>query len=115
MANFRPISLCMVLYKIIAKTISNRLQAIIGKIIDKAQFFFIPDRLISNNILIAYEILHKLRQKRSGRKGFMALKLDMSKVFDRVEWGFLEVLIRHMGFDKTWTDIIIRCISTVSL
>lgn len=92
MLNFRPISLCQVLYKIIAKSIANHLQIVIGRITDEAQSAFIPDRLISDNILIAYEILHTLKQKRRGKKGFMVLKLDMSKAFDRLKWGFFRSL-----------------------
>ncbi|KAA3464146.1 reverse transcriptase [Gossypium australe] len=89
LVNFRPISLCTILYKLVAKTIANRLQEFIGMCIDSAQSAFVPGRLISDNVLIAYEILHTLRQKRFGRKRFMAVKLDMSKAYDRVEWGYL--------------------------
>ncbi|KAA3472611.1 reverse transcriptase [Gossypium australe] len=83
--NFRPISLCTILFKIVAKTIANRIQDYIGRCIDSAQIAFVPGRLISDDVLIAYEILHTLRQKRYGRKGFIAVKLDMSKAYDRVE------------------------------
>lgn len=58
LVNFKPISLCTVLYKIVAKTITNRLKEVIGRCIDAAQSAFIPRRLISNNVLLAYEILH---------------------------------------------------------
>ncbi|KAA3486869.1 reverse transcriptase [Gossypium australe] len=68
LANFRPISLCIVLYKIVAKTIANRLQEVIGGCIDAAQSAFIPGRLISDNVLLAYKILHKFQQKRTGKK-----------------------------------------------
>ncbi|KAA3481214.1 reverse transcriptase [Gossypium australe] len=68
MENFRPISLCNVIYKVIAKMSA-----------------FMSERLISDNILLAYEILHTFSQKRNGRKGLMALKMDMSKAYDRVE------------------------------
>ncbi|KAH1122027.1 hypothetical protein J1N35_005187 [Gossypium stocksii] len=79
MANFIPISLCTVLYKIVAKVIANRLQGIIRMCIDSVQFAFVPDKLIFNHVLIAYRILHTCRQKCTEKKGFMALKLDMSK------------------------------------
>ncbi|KAA3477126.1 LINE-1 reverse transcriptase isogeny [Gossypium australe] len=68
LVNFRPISLCTVLYKIVTKTIANRLQNYIGRCIDSAQSAFVPGRLISDNVLIAYEILHTLRKSVLGKK-----------------------------------------------
>lgn len=114
LANFRPISLCTVIYKIIAKAIANRLQGVIGSCIDSAQSAFVPGRLSSDNVLITYELLHTLRQKRQGIKGFMAVKLNMSKAYDRVEWIFLKEVMIRMGFAKEWVSLIMRCISTVS-
>ncbi|KAA3465149.1 reverse transcriptase [Gossypium australe] len=98
LVNFKPISLCSVIYKVVAKTIANRLQKIIDKCIDKVQSAFVPGRLITDNVLLAYEIFHTINQKRSGKKGDMAVKLDMSKAYDRVEWGFIEEVMTKMGF-----------------
>ncbi|KAA3488588.1 reverse transcriptase [Gossypium australe] len=67
------------------KAIANRLRGVIEKCIDTTQSAFVPRRLISDYVLLAYEILHTLKQKRMGRKGFMAVKLNMSKAYDRVE------------------------------
>lgn len=75
----------MVIYKIVEKAIAIRLQEVIGSCIDSAQSAFVPGRLISDNVFLAYEILHTFRQKRMGKKGYMAVKLDMSKTYDRVE------------------------------
>lgn len=61
MVNFRPISLCCVLYKLIAKTIANRFQHVLENCIDSAQSTFVPVRLISDNILVTYEVMHMLR------------------------------------------------------
>ncbi|KAA3467625.1 reverse transcriptase [Gossypium australe] len=114
MVNFRPISLCSVIYKIVVKAVANRLQGVIGNCIDKVQSAFVPGRLISDNVLLAYEILHTFKKKRTGRKGFMTVKVDMSKAYDRVEWDFLKKIMLKMGFAESWVDLIMKCISTVS-
>ncbi|KAA3486687.1 reverse transcriptase [Gossypium australe] len=114
MVNFRPISLCSVLYKLTAKTIANRIQNVMDSCIDQVQSAFVPGRLISNNILLAYEILHTFKQKRIGKKGYMAVKLEMSKVYDRVEWNFIKEVMNKMGFARKWIDLIMKCITSVS-
>ena len=88
--DFRPISLCNVIYKIISKVIANRLKPLINSIISETQSAFIANCLITDNILIAFEFLHHMKNSCSGKKGFRAMKLDMSKAYDRVEWDFLE-------------------------
>ena len=80
----------------------------------ESQSTFLSNRLIIDNILIAFETLHHLKHKRTGKTRSMALKLNMSKAYDQVEWQFLEKLIEKLGFDRKWIDLIISCISTVS-
>lgn len=96
--DFRPISLCNVLYKLIAKVLANQLKKVLPNIISLNQSAFIHGRLISDNVLVAFEALHTMDVKLKGRKGFMAIKLDMSKAYDRVECDYLEAIIRKMGF-----------------
>ena len=89
---FRLISLCNVSYKIVSKFLANRLKPLLSAIISENQSVFVPSRLITNNVLIAFEIMHYLKKKKDGKEGYMAAKLDMSKAHDRVEWVFLEKL-----------------------
>ena len=49
-----------------------------------------------------------------GKYGFMALKLDMSKAYDRVEWGFLETVMRRIGFASIWVNLLMTCVRTVT-
>lgn len=81
----RPIALCNVLIKVITKVMGNRMKEILDDVVSDTQSAFIPGRLISDNIMISYEIMHYLKRKKVEKDGFMALKLDMSKVYDRVE------------------------------
>ncbi|XP_050242446.1 uncharacterized protein LOC126691441 [Quercus robur] len=113
-AQFRPISLCNVIYKILSKVIVNRLKPILKSIISETQSAFVANRLITDNILIAFESLHHMKTQCSGRTGFMALKLDMSKAYDRVEWVFLEKILLKMSFQDSWVAMIMQCITTVS-
>lgn len=65
--------------------IANRLEFLLPSIISQHQFAFVPGRLIINNILAAFEILHIMHTNIYGRKGYMALKLDISKTYNLVE------------------------------
>ena len=113
-SEYRPISLCNVLYKIFSKVLANRLKKFLNSIITEHQSAFAKGRLITDNILIAFETLHCMKNYNSGSNGFMALKLDMSKAYDRVEWVFLENLMRKMGFCERWIGLIMVCVKTVT-
>lgn len=108
--DFKPISLCNVLYKIVSKTIAKRLKKILPQLVLESQSAFISDRLITDNILVAFETLHHLKNKRKGKEGLMTLKLYISKVYDRVEWVFLEKLMEKLGFANRWISFISSCI-----
>ena len=84
-SDFQPISLCNVIYKIVSKVIANHLKPMLNSIISKTESAFTTDRLITNNILITFETLHHMKSNYIRKKGFMALKMDISKAYDRVE------------------------------
>ena len=100
MADFRPISLCNVIYKLNAKVVANHLKMFLVQTMPDSQSVFLSGRLISNNILIAFATLHYLKRKTTGKLGYMALKLDISKAYDQVEWEFLEKIMHHLGLDE---------------
>ena len=114
MIEFRPINLCNVAYKIISKVLGIRLKTILPQIITENQSAFLHERLITDNVLDAFELMHYLDHKRDGKDNYMAVKLDMSKAYDRVEWGFIEKVMERLGFHEKWINTIMSCITTVT-
>ena len=112
--DFRPISLCNVIYMIVSKVIANRLKPWLNSLISETRSAFTVGRLIIDNILIAFESLHHIKIGYFGKKSFMALKLDISKAYNRVEWLFLEKILLKMGFQASWVSLIMECITPVS-
>ena len=63
---------------------------------------------------MAYETLHTMHARKKGKTGSLALKLDVSKVYDRVEWLFLQGIMQKMGFPEKWIDRVMTCVTTPS-
>jgi hypothetical protein len=82
---FRPISLCNVVYKIIAKCLVNRMRPILDEIVSPNQSAFVPGRLITDNALVAFECFHYIQYEKDPEKSCCAYKLDLSKAYDRVD------------------------------
>lgn len=109
--DFRPISLCNCLYKIIAKIIANRIKPILSSHISAEQFAFLQNRHIQEAIGTAQEALHSIKLK--NLKG-ISLKIDLAKAFDKVNWLYLKMILTHLGFPHMLTNWIMGCISSVS-
>ncbi|CAB4306970.1 unnamed protein product [Prunus armeniaca] len=117
MTQWRPIALCNLVYKIISKILTARLKVLLPEIINLNQSAFIEDRLITDNILIVHEILHLLKTEGELGRSLVfrtGLKLDMAKAYDRVEWPFVEHMMRRLGIDSVFRSWVMECVSTVT-
>ena len=94
---FRPIALCNVIYKIITKVIANRLKPILPLLISPEQAGFVEGRQILDGIILVHETIHSLKQSKTPG---MLLKLDLSKAYDKLNWNFLEGILRSFGFEE---------------
>jgi hypothetical protein len=103
-----------VLYKLISKVLANRLKVILPHIISPTQSHFVPGRMITDNVLLAYGVTYMMHRKKGGRDGLIAVKLDMSKAYDRVEWIFLEKIMLKLGFAVEWVNLVMNCVNSVS-
>ncbi|KAL9676355.1 hypothetical protein QQ045_004569 [Rhodiola kirilowii] len=100
--------------KIITKLIVQRLQPILSQVISCYQSAFVRGRIITDNLVVAHEIAHFLKSRRDDHNFFASFKVDMSKAYDRVEWPFLENLLKRMGFAPEWINRVMTCVRSVS-
>lgn len=82
-------------------------------LISEEQSAFIKGRLISDNVILSYELLHQLRGKRTGKVGCCALKVNMSKACDRLNWSFIKVMLNKIGFLYFMVLTIMDCVTVV--
>lgn len=78
------------------------------------QSSFIAGRSITDNVIIAQEIIHSMRLKK-GKRGWVAVKVDLEKAFDRLRWDFIEDTLNDAGLPSNLINVIMTCISTASM
>ena len=109
--DFRPISLVTSLYKIIAKVLARRLQAVLGKTTSQAQGAFVAGRQILDVVLVANEVVEDYKRR---KKEGLVFKIDFEKAYDNVRWGFLDFVLQRKNFGSKWRGWIKGCLSSVS-
>ena len=109
--DFRPISLCNIVYKIITKVLVHRLRPILNNIIGPYQSSFLPGRGTSDNSIILQEIVHFMRKSKK-KKCYVAFKLDLEKAFDNVNWEFLNCCLKDFRFPDITIKLIMQCVTS---
>jgi hypothetical protein len=112
--DFRRISLCNVIYKVVSKCLLNRLRPLLHDIISPTQSTFIPRRMITNDALIAFECLHAtIGSENNSCKKFGAYKLDLTEAYSHVDGRFIEGALKQLGFHSKWLQWVMECVTTV--
>ncbi|WJX55356.1 Protein DETOXIFICATION 41 [Trifolium repens] len=109
---FRPISLCNTIYKIVSKVIVARLKNYIPKLVSPFQTGFVPGRNIHENIVVTKEMVHSMHMAK-GRKGFFAIKVDLSKAYDKLSWEFVWRVLTEANFPDNIINIIMHSVTSV--
>ena len=107
---FRLIGLCNTIYKAITKVLVNRLKPYLNDVVHPLQGSFVPGRKVSDNVILVQEIIHSMTLSRS-KIGIMAIKIDLEKAYDRLEWSFIRRTLQHFNLPQWWIDLIMSCIS----
>lgn len=112
MKDYRPISCCNVLYKTISKIVANRFKKILPDFIAPNQSAFIKDRLLMENLLLATELVKDYHKEAISPR--CAMKIDISKAFDSVQWPFLQNLLSALHLPEQFIHWIKLCVTTAS-
>jgi hypothetical protein len=109
--DYRPISLCNLIYKVISKILANRINPFLSKCLSSEQLGFLKGRRIQDAIGSAHETLHSIKKKNIKS---LVLKLDLKKAYDNIDWEYLRVVLLSVGFGVKLTDWIMCCVTSAS-
>jgi hypothetical protein len=111
--DFRPISLCNVIYKVISKCLVNRFRPLLGEIISPEQSAFVPGRLITDNTIIAFECIHAIQRGVGDEKSFVHTSWICRKHMTVLIGDFKKKLLVKLGFQSQWVQWVMTCVTTV--
>lgn len=101
------------MYKLVTKIIVNWLRPLLGNLISLMQTTFMPSRRGTDNAIIVQELIHTINKAR-GREGYMAIKIDLEKAYDKLEWCFIRERLNHINMPNELIEIIMSYVSSVS-
>ncbi|GKC06012.1 RNA-directed DNA polymerase, eukaryota, reverse transcriptase zinc-binding domain protein [Tanacetum coccineum] len=110
--DFRPIACCNVIHKCISKLIINMMKGVLDKLVGLSQSAFVPQRHIHDNILLSQELLKGYDKKDAPKR--VALKVDIQKAYDTVNYKFLEAILKGFGFHEKMIHWIMSCVTIVA-
>ena len=102
------------MYKVVTKIVVGRIRPLLNKLVSPVQAAFVPGRRGLDNIIIAQELIHSIDNKR-GKEGYMAIKMDLEKAYDRLEWNFIHKVLQAYHFPSKLITLIMSCVSLTSI
>ena len=112
--HYRLISLCNTVYKVVSKIVVGRLRSLLPGLVSPYQTAFVPGWKGVDNAIIVQEIIHSMSKKK-GRSGCMTIKIDLEKVYDRLEWSFIRDTLSLFRFPSHLIKLIMSCVSSLSI
>lgn len=113
-SNYRLISLCNFVYKIVTKLTVARIRPMLSDLISPYQTAFVPGRKGVDNAVIVQKLIHSMSRKK-GRGRLVALKIDLEQAYDRLEWSFIRDTLGHFKLANHLISLIMSCVSTSSI
>ena len=114
LSNYHLISLCNTMYKIVMKVIVANIYPMLSNLVSPYQTTFVLGRKGIDNVIILQELVHTM-SKMKGKGGFMAIKIDLEKAYDCLEWSFIQDTLALFKFPNHLASLIMSCVSTSSI
>lgn len=112
--NYRSINLCNTVYKLVTKIIVGRIRQLLPSLVSPLQTAFVPSKNGVDNAIIVQELVHSMSRKK-GTEATMAIKIDLEKAYDCLEWSFIRDTLKLFNFPNHLTSLIMSCVSTSSI